>query len=358
MAYKYLTVVNEDTVATENFINGDLSSATPYKDYISTDAADGNMNYPDLYEKTDPSLLSSGRIVKKDKIHFEPETNFTTGLGGLCFLCQSLGDSIFEGADETPTSISEMVSGDKLYISLNNEENKSFTVYAGQKAIYSNAVVYALGTQINELTLPLEEGDVAVEVTNYASRQILDETNLSRGSSKYLGENIRYGHLKNISLANYTESDGILTVPSLIGSWNSVGCDVQSGEVGFNFDLDEDTGYGFCNNGWSNGFKCGSPEITANVEITQDTDIWMKLVNGNNLEFEDLAKKSVKYSLEDSDYKLDIIYPNAVIALDDGANFNIDNPNEKVKFENETADIIYEGQNFNSCEGLLVLTKK
>lgn len=355
MGYKYLTVVNEDTIATEKYTNGNLTSAEAYKDFISTDVAEGNMNVPELYEKSDPSLLSGGKIVEKDKIYFEPEINFTTGLAGLCFLCQSLGDSIFDSDDAT--SISEMESGDKLYISLNSEKNKSFTVYAGQGVVYSNAVIYALGTQINELTLPLEDGEVAVEVTNFASRQILDETNLSRGLSKYLGESIKYGHLKDISLATFTEAGGVLTVPSLISSWITVGCDVQSGEVGFNFDLDEDTGFGFCNDGWSNGFKCGSPEITANVEITQDSDVWMKLVNGNNLEFQELAKKAVKYLLEDQEYKLDIIFPKAVVALE-GANFNIENPNETVNFENETADISYDGQSFDSCEGLLVLTKK
>lgn len=123
MGYKYLTVVNEDTIATEKYTNGNLTSAEAYKDFISTDVAEGNMNVPELYEKSDPSLLSGGKIVEKDKIYFEPEINFTTGLAGLCFLCQSLGDSIFDSDDAT--SISEMESGDKLYISLNSEKEKA-----------------------------------------------------------------------------------------------------------------------------------------------------------------------------------------------------------------------------------------
>lgn len=351
---KFVTIVKEDTIATEKFSNGDLSSATNYNDYISSDVADGGMPQPELYEKTDKTGLTNGRNVEKDKIYFEPEPSLLTGLAGFAWLMQSVGDSIFD-EDSEATSISDMESGDKLYVSINDKMNKSFSLYSS--IVYNNAVQYTLGNQINEITLPLEEGEVAVETKCFASRQILDETNLSRGLTNYMGESIRYGHLKDISLANISEIGGVINVPTLTGSWTSVGCEVQSGEFSAGFDLDEDTGFGFCNDGWSNGFKNGGIEIKASVEITQDSDIWAKLANGNAMEFVNLMKKSVKYHLADTEHILDIILPKAVVSVE-GGEFLIDNPTETVNFENETADITYDGHNFNSCEGLLVLTKK
>ncbi len=350
---KFVTLVKEDEIGTEKFPNGNLSSATPYDDYISSDVSDGGMPQPEPYEKTDKTGLTNGKNVKKDKLYFEPEPSLLTGLGGFAWIMQSLGSSTFN-ADSEATSIADMETGDKLYISLNDEMNKSFSLYSS--IVYENAVKYALGVQIDEITLPLEDGEVAVETKCFASRQILDETNLNRGLSDYLGESIRYGYLKDISLASFTESGSILTVPTTTGSWTSVGCDVKSAEFNSAFDLDEDTGFGFCNDGWSNGFKNGDIKITSKVEITQGTDIWEKLCNGGALEFVNLMKKAVKYNLNDGSHELDIISPKAVCSVDGGA-FQIDNPTETVNFENETANVSYDSESFNSCEGLLVLTK-
>lgn len=352
MATKYVTLVKEDTPGTEKFVDGDLSSAIPYKDYISSDVSDGGMPQPELFEKTDKTGLTNGRNVKKDKIYFEPEPSLLTGLKGFAWLMQTAGESVFEG---DATSIADMESGDKLYISINDKKNQSMSLYSN--IIYDNAVKYALGVQINEITLPMEEGEVAVETKCFASRQILDENNLSRGLSRYLNDSIRYGHLKDISLASISETDGIIHLPTLESLWTSVGCEVQSAEFNPNFDLDEDTGFGFCNDGWSNGFKNGDVEVKANVEITQGSDVWEKLANGNAVEFTNLMKKSTKYHLEDEESILRIILPMATVSVE-GGEFNIDNSTETVNFDNETADISYDGQNFSSCEGLLVLTKK
>lgn len=350
---KYLTIVKEEETAKEQFVNGNLSSATVLDDYISTDANEGNMKPPESYEKTDKTALTNGKNVKKDKIYFEPEFGLLTGFAGFAWLLQSAGTSLFD--DSAVTSIADMDSGDKLYISLNDKRNKSFSVYSS--TIYNDSIVYALGAQINELSLALEDGEVAVETNCYASRMVTDKNNLERGLSEYLGDAIRYGFLKDISIATFTELDGTLTVPSIESLWKTVGCDIQQGNLNINFDLQEETGFGFCNDGWSDGFENGAVEVTADVEVTQDSVVWMELTNGGTSEISDLAKKSVKYHLKDSEYTLDIILPKAVLSLDDGAALLIDNPNEKIKFDNETAKVNYNGEIFPSCEGLIVLTK-
>lgn len=352
MGEKFLSIVEQDTDQ-EKFANGDLSEAVFYDDYISTSAAEGQMTPPDLFEKGDPHLLSSGSIEEVDNIYFQPELALMTGLGGYAFLAQSLGEV------QTTNPIASMAAGEKMYISVNSDENKAFTIYAG--GFYTNAVIYDLLCQLNEMNLALEAGPVNVETNWFASRQLLDETNLERGLSNWDGKKLKYGNLNSVSIADFTISDGILTVPVMqpggATNWTNVGCEIQSGAFNMNFDLQEETGFGFCNDGWSDGFKNGALEITGELEVTQESDIWMKMTNGGTLEFTELGRKSVCFQMEDVDFIMDLILPYGVIGLD-GANVPVDNPTETITFSNEGANVSYDGKTFRNCEALIVLTKK
>ncbi|MDR0911101.1 MAG: hypothetical protein LBM96_00690 [Methanobrevibacter sp.] len=353
MVKKYISVVKEDTYGVEKYSQSDLSTATRLKDYISTDASEGNHNSPDLSEKGDVTALSSGHIRKKDKIYFEPEYSLIGGLADYFFLAMSTGEVKGDATD-----ISNLTSGQKMFVGINSKQNTSFTVLTN--TIYDDAVDYMLGFQLGELNLALETGEVAIECNGFASRNKLDETNLSRGVSSYLGNVIQYSQLKDISLASITKDEDVIQLPTASSSWTSVGCDIVSGEFNTNFNLDEDSGFGFCNDGWANGFDCGALEVEASVEINQHSDIWKKLVFGNNSEFTNLAKKSIKFTLNDGDYQLDIIMPDGVVGLD-GANVRTENDTETVNFTNETANVSYgddeDNVSFDDIEALLELTK-
>jgi len=349
---KFITLVKEDTYGEEKFINGDLSSAVAYEDYISSDASEGQIGDPEPFEKTDSTVLKSGgAFTEVETLQRENSLSALIGLKGLTWVLESIGDIVF---DQPSYTLSDMEEGETALCAITSAKNDSFTYYTS--TIYDNAVKYALGNQINELSFSLEDGETAIEITNYADNHILDETNLNRGLSNYLGDFISFSNFKGIAYKNVLMTDGSVNLSQYHlapGEWTDILCPLKSGDFSANFNLDDESKSKFCATA---GYENGEVEVTAEVTLNQINDTFNRLAYNDSLEQDGIKFVSLVIRLEDDDYLMEVYIPKGAVSLD-GSNLKTESEEETMTVTAEEVNVLTAGYAVQ-CLALVTLFKK